>query len=75
MKARYKESEVIEAVIRTVSPSLKLKSYLEVIQYLTRELHCIGNGLFYPKRQINPTGFSGAGHELKTADCFCVKCE
>ena len=31
----YKESEVIEAVIRAVSPSLKLRSYLEMIQDLT----------------------------------------
>ena len=30
----YKESEIVEAVIRAVSPSLKLRSYLEMIQDL-----------------------------------------
>ena len=31
IKAGYKESEIVEAVIRAVSPSLKLRSYLEMI--------------------------------------------
>ena len=34
IKTGYKENEVIEAVIRAVSPSLKLRSYLEMIQDL-----------------------------------------
>ncbi len=32
IKAGYKESEIVEVVIRAVSPSLKLWSYLETIQ-------------------------------------------
>ena len=35
IKAGYKETEVVEAVIRAVSPSLKLRSYLEMIQDLS----------------------------------------
>ena len=35
IKAGYKESEIVEAVIRAVSPSLKLRSYLEMIQDLS----------------------------------------
>ena len=35
IKAGYKESEIIEAVIRAVSPSLNLRSYLEMIQDLS----------------------------------------
>ena len=35
IKAGYKESEIEEAVIRAVSPSLKLRSYLEMIQDLS----------------------------------------
>ena len=35
MKAGYKESEIVEAVIRAVSPSLNLRSYLEMIQDLS----------------------------------------
>ena len=35
IKAGYKESEVVEAVIRAVSPSLNLRSYLEMIQDLS----------------------------------------
>ncbi|KAL9964944.1 hypothetical protein ACROYT_G028661 [Oculina patagonica] len=35
VKAGYKESEIVEAVIRAVSPSLKLRSYLEMIQDLS----------------------------------------
>ena len=31
----YKENEIVEAVIRAVSPSLKLRSYLEMINDLT----------------------------------------
>lgn len=34
-KAGYKESEIVEAVIRAVSPSLQLRSYLEMIQDLS----------------------------------------
>ena len=35
IKAGYKETEIVEAVIRAVSPSLKLRSYLEMIQDLS----------------------------------------
>ena len=35
VKAGYKENEIIDAVIRAVSPSLQLRSYLEMIQDLT----------------------------------------
>jgi len=35
IKAGYKESEIVEAVIRAVSPSLKLRPYLEMIQDLS----------------------------------------
>ena len=35
VKAGYKEGEIVEAVIRAVSPSLKLRSYLEMIQDLS----------------------------------------
>ena len=35
LKAGYKENEIIDAVIRAVSPSLQLRSYLEMIQDLT----------------------------------------
>ena len=35
IKAGYKESEIVEAVIRAVSPSLKLRLYLEMIQDLS----------------------------------------
>ena len=35
VKSGYKETEVIEAVIRAVSPSLKLRSYLEMMSELT----------------------------------------
>ena len=31
IKAGYKETEIVEAVIGAVSPSLKLSSYLEVM--------------------------------------------
>lgn len=34
IKQGYKESDVIEAVIRAVNPSLALRSYLEMIQDL-----------------------------------------
>ena len=34
-KACYKETEIVEAVIRAVSPSLKLRSYLEMIEDLS----------------------------------------
>lgn len=35
IKACYKEAEIVEAVIRAVSPSLKLRSYLEMIEDLS----------------------------------------
>ena len=35
LKAGYKENEIIDAVIRAVSPNLQLRSYLEMIQDLT----------------------------------------
>ena len=35
IKAGYKETEIVEAVIRAVSPSLKLRSYLEMIRDLS----------------------------------------
>ncbi len=35
IKSGYKEAEVIEAVIRAVNPSLKLRSYLEMMSGLT----------------------------------------
>ena len=35
IKACYKETEIVEAVIRAVSPSLKLRSYLEMIEDLS----------------------------------------
>ena len=35
IKAGYKETEIVGAVIRAVSPSLKLRSYLEMIQDLS----------------------------------------
>ena len=35
LRAGYKENEIIDAVIRVVSPSLQLRSYLEMIQDLT----------------------------------------
>ena len=35
IKVGYKESEIVEAVIRAVSPSLNLRSYLEMIQDLS----------------------------------------
>ena len=35
IKVCYKETEIVEAVIRAVSPSLKLRSYLEVIEELS----------------------------------------
>ena len=35
LKAGYKANEIIDAVIRAVSPSLQLSSYLEMIQDLT----------------------------------------
>ena len=35
IKAGYKETEIVEAVIRAVSPSLKLRLYLEMIQDLS----------------------------------------
>lgn len=35
IKAGYKESEIVEAVIRAVSPSLNLRSYLEMIPDLS----------------------------------------
>ena len=35
LKAGYKENEIIDAVIRAVSPSLQLRSYLEILQDLT----------------------------------------
>ena len=35
IKAGYKETEIVEAVIRAVGPSLKLRSYLEMIQDLS----------------------------------------
>ena len=35
VKTGYKESEIVEAVIRAVSPSLKLRSYLEMMNNLT----------------------------------------
>ena len=35
IKACYKETEIVEAVIRAVSPSLKLRSYLEMIKDLS----------------------------------------
>ena len=38
IKAGYKETEIVEAVIRAVSPNLKLRSYLEMIQDLSLSL-------------------------------------
>ena len=35
LRAGYKENKIIDAAIRTVSPSLQLRSYLEMIQDLT----------------------------------------
>ena len=35
IRAGYKESEIVEAVIRAVSPSVNLRSYLEMIQDLS----------------------------------------
>ena len=35
IKTCYKETEIVEAVIRAVSPSLKLRSYLEMIEDLS----------------------------------------
>ena len=35
LKAGYKENEIIDTVIQAVSPSLQLRSYLEMIQDLT----------------------------------------
>ena len=35
IKSGYKETEIIEAVIRAVSPSLKLRSYLEMMSELS----------------------------------------
>ena len=73
LKAGYKENEIIDAVIRAVSPSLQLRSYLEMIQDLTltrlrliitltlnksRELNFIRNCLTYAKRQVRPLKIS-----------------
>ena len=35
LRAGYKDNEIIDAVIRAVSPNMQLKSYLEMIQDLT----------------------------------------
>jgi hypothetical protein len=35
IKSGYKETEIIDAVIRAVSPSLKLRSYLEMMSGLS----------------------------------------
>ena len=50
LKAGYKENEIIDAVIRAVSPSLQLRSYLEMIQDLTlTHLHLIMKAHFKQK--------------------------
>ena len=50
LKAGYKENEIIDAVIRAVSPSLQLRSYLEMIQDLTlTRLHLIMKAHFKQK--------------------------
>ena len=35
MKSGYRESEVVEAIIRAVSPNLKLRPYLEMMDDLS----------------------------------------
>ena len=35
IKEGYKDSEIVEAVIHAVSPSLNLRSYMEIIQDLS----------------------------------------
>lgn len=59
IKAGYNESEIVEAFIRAVSPSLKLRSYLEIIfdlsfSPLSQQQNCIRNYLSYVKKQMNP---------------------
>ena len=41
LKEGYKENEIIDVVIRAVSPSLQLRSYLEMIQDLTLTCLCL----------------------------------
>ena len=50
LKAGFKENEIIDAVIRAVSPILQLRSYLEIIQDLTLTcLHLIMKAHFKQK--------------------------
>ena len=56
IKAGYKESETVEAVIRAVSPSLKLRSYLEMIQDLS--LSRLGQIMKAHFKQKTPTKLS-----------------
>ena len=68
IKAGYKESEIVEAVIHAVSPSLNLRSYLEMIQDLSlsrlmqimkshfkqsQQRNCIRNYLSNTRKQMN----------------------
>ena len=87
LKAGYKENEIIDAVIRAVSPSLQLRSYLEMIQDLTlTRLHLIMKAHFKQKsgtelyqelsnlrQETSETPrFPCASHEFETADYICV---
>lgn len=68
IKAGYIESEIVEAVIHAVSPSLNLRSYLEMIQDLSlsrlmqimkshfkqsQQRNCIRNYLSNTRKQMN----------------------
>ena len=58
IKAGYKESEINEAVISAVSPSLTLRSYLEMIPGFVQKIVTIFPGLFkdYSRTKLNFQG-------------------
>lgn len=89
IKACYKETEIVEAVIRAVSPSLKLRSYLEMIEDLSlSRLRQIMKAHFKQKSATelyqelsvlhqqageSPPRFSCASFKPKTANYFRIK--
>ena len=89
IKACFKETGIVEAVIRAVSPSPKLRSYLEMIEdLLLSRLRQIMEAHFKQKSATelyqelsvlhqqadeSPQDFLALNLNLKTADYFCIK--
>ena len=76
IKAGYKESEIIEAVIRAVSPSLNLRSYLEMIQDLSLSRSIMKSHFKQKSATELYQELSVLRQEANQSpqDYFCVKC-